>query len=384
MSHTQMYHSLLESIAFYSGKMLEMLEPGAGDLPQWTNDIISRTRAWMKDVTHFLRGQDSRGIRYGSDSHGRAYMATKNLREINDYALESLSYLRDDAGILPPWVESKIAVCAEYMDLVGHFIENEIREGRVYGSYLNPVPGDAGDEAFYRGIADGIINDHRNPYSPNSFKRSVYEQGFQKGLGGRLYGARDGDSERRPSGSRRGGADESQGGAIDSGKHSNAAFRGEKGHRVVQSHRRRQHHPYEVHVSPSPSPDQMANAQPSKMNVFMPRTRMLEANRMTLAQRMLGQDTGRRFGVPGFVPGEPGWAGNAGVAQSPHPTRRVRRSPSQGQGFARPGVQTYGSLGYGSMGDGSMDMAVRGARFSSTAPMSEKTFKTKSKKRFKK
>jgi len=134
------------------------------------------------------------------------------------------------------------------------------------------------------------------------------------------------------------------------------------------------------------------------MTVFMPPNRMLENNRMTLWQRMLGQDTGRRFGVPGFVAGEPGWAGQAGVAQKPHPTRRMRAAPrdptfgpglSAGQGgvqtFAggggRPGVETYGSLGYGSMGDGSMDMAVRGARFSSTKPREGKMFQTKANKK---
>lgn len=63
---------------------------------------------------------------------------------------------------------------------------------------------------------------------------------------------------------------------------------------------------------------------------------------------------GRRFGVPGFTYGQPGWAGQGGVAQIPHP---VGRGSGGGQG-----VQTYGSLGYGSMGDGSMDVAIRGGR----------------------
>ena len=64
------------------------------------------------------------------------------------------------------------------------------------------------------------------------------------------------------------------------------------------------------------------------------------------------QSSGSRvFGVPGIPAGMPGWGGNAGVAQSPHP------------GPTGPaGVQTYGSLGYGSMGDGSMDEAVRQGR----------------------
>jgi len=118
--------------------------------------------------------------------------------------------------------------------------------------------------------------------------------------------------------------------------------------------------------------------EPSKMEYMMPPNRMLEPHRSGILHRQLGHQTGRRFGVPGFVPGQPGWGGQAGVAQSPHPTRGMSSAPvdrtfgpglSAGQGgvqtFAAGGgpmaVQTYGSLGYASMGDGSMDMASRGS-----------------------
>ena len=232
--HAQAYRGLLEGIAHYAAASLALLESGAGDLPQWTNDILSKARTHLGDVTHFLRGQASQGIRYGSDAHGRAYMAAKNLREVLEYANESLSHLEHGAGHFPAWVENKISVTAEYMDLIGHWLKNESVEGRKYGSYLNPVPGDAGDEALYRGRADGIGGQRRNPYSPNNFQHKIYEQGFEEGYG---TGA-------------------------------------------------------------------------------------------------------RRYGVPGIPAGMPGWAGNAGVAQIPHPSR----------GAGRPiAVQTYGSLGYASM-----------------------------------
>ena len=633
-NHVQMYYSLLESIADYSEECLEVLEPSAGDLPQWTNDIISRTRAWMKDVTHFLRGQENRGVRYGNAYHGRAYMATKNLREIHEYAKEALSLLSSGAGILPAWVEKKISVCEEYMDLVGHWLENEYVEGRRYGSYLAPVPGDAGDEALYRGRADGITGDYKNPYSPNSFKHGVYDQGFHEGYGTkeRRYGARGGGRGALGGGGQggragaRGGA---RGGARSGGRRGGGAGRGGRADRRRSGrgpghgarhrrHRHHRHHPHgghiypyytlpyyylepyyepvpvvletpaqtiiptiskvsariqngqgfiEIHgsglsiiggigiayhlnpsrghqgspishqvqiightddvltfiipepearlsdftmtdiayfaynqsnswsaaffaaapypftpfangrrrygaettsrptggggrtpdgsggrrreptastgtkrgptvsigiqrgpssgisvqetpsssiigqpkipgfsisvppgsyIPPSPPIEVQENLQPSDMTQFMPPNRMLENHRSTLYHRQLGQDTGRRFGVPGFVAGEPGWAGNAGVAQSPHPTRRMRSEPpdptfgpglSAGQGgveaFAGAsgprGVQTYGSMGYGSMGDGSMDMAVRGARFSSTRkrPKKGKMFRTR-------
>jgi hypothetical protein len=58
---------------------------------------------------------------------------------------------------------------------------------------------------------------------------------------------------------------------------------------------------------------------------------------------------GRRYGVPGFVYGEPGWAGQGGV------------QPGGRAGLMRGGdplPHNYGSLGYGSMGIGSMDRAT--------------------------
>jgi len=58
---------------------------------------------------------------------------------------------------------------------------------------------------------------------------------------------------------------------------------------------------------------------------------------------------GRRYGVPGFVYGEPGWAGQGGV------------QPGGRAGLGRGGdplPHNYGSLGYGSMGIGSMDRAT--------------------------
>lgn len=77
-------------------------------------------------------------------------------------------------------------------------------------------------------------------------------------------------------------------------------------------------------------------------------------------------DSGRVFGVPGFTAGQPGWAGQAGVAQIPRPGR--------GSNYGSRPPKTYGSLGYGSMGDGSMDMAVR--TFASTPKPKRKKSKT--------
>ncbi len=216
--HVEVYRRLLESISHYSKLALSLLDSGAGDLPQWTNHIISSVRTEMKDVTHFLRGQASHGIRYGGDPHGRAYMATKNLREISEYADEALGHMEEGAGHFPAWLENKISICAEYMDLIGHWLENESVEGRrygllnwtgrpgidpvdyaprKYGSHLNPVPGDAGDEALYRGRADGIGGKRRNPFSPNNFQHKIYEQGFAESYGGAMDWEAWEDAQRR-------------------------------------------------------------------------------------------------------------------------------------------------------------------------------------------
>ena len=108
--HAQMYVRLLHGICHYSESALDIMEYGAGDLPQWTNNILSECRTHISDVTHFLRGQDSMGIRYGyANDHGRAYMATANLRHILNYAKECLSYVERGAGHYPAWVENKIS-----------------------------------------------------------------------------------------------------------------------------------------------------------------------------------------------------------------------------------------------------------------------------------
>jgi hypothetical protein len=343
--HVEMYRRLLESVAYYSHKMLERLEYGSGDLPQWTNALLSESRTHLADVTHFLRGQAKHGIRYGQSNHGRAYMATANLRQIHEYANECLGLMRAGAGHFPAWAEHKISVVAEYMDLIGHWLENEATEGRHYGSYLNPAPGDADEAAYYRGRADGITNEHRNPYSPNDHRRKIYEKGFRESYG---------DTPLHP-----------------------ADLPGKPG-LVYQSG-------YGSMMAAGAAPTSPDRVDISHFEHTLPPHRMLESNRQTLQHRQLVQQTGRRFGVPGFAAGQPGWAGAGGVSQMPHPARGMRRAAdrsfgpglSAGQGGVQTfdggggpmAVQTYGSLGYASMGDGSMDMAARGSirRYSGNA-----------------
>jgi len=389
MSHTETYRRLLESIAVYSKKMLSLLEHGAGDLPQWANDLISESRTHIADVTHFLRGQANHGIRYGQSNHGRAYMATANLRQIHQYANECLGDMKKDAGHFPAWVENKISVVAEYMDLIGHWLENEGAEGRKYGAHKNQATGDAGDVALYRGRADGITGQHRNPYSPNSFQRKIYEQGFGE-TSGRPAAAPDNSGD-GGMGRGRGRRRRHRRNGIQSMPFWNIPV-----HAKTQNGEARSYSSPGVKYQPgygSMAARGLATTVPmdvSGMEYTMPPSRMTEPNRQTEQSRMLWHQTGRRFGVPGFRAGTPGWAGAGGVAQIPGPSRGMRAMPdrtfgpglSAGQGGVQSfagggrgaiGVQTYGSLGYGSMGDGSMDMAVRGGRQYAAPPKSKRS-----------
>jgi len=182
--HTYMLRQNLADIDSYAGSMLADLERGAGELPQWTNHIISTVRTHMHDVVHFLRHQAKEGRRYGvpgipypqpgwwgqggvatADSpflagerrygievvrgpqsgpavrSSRVYagrmeaasMTRKNLREIAEYAREAAGHLEHGAGIAPAWVEHKLSIAACRMDGMGHWLENEGVEGRKYG-----------------------------------------------------------------------------------------------------------------------------------------------------------------------------------------------------------------------------------------------------------
>ena len=448
-SHIQMYRGLLKSIAYYASNALELLRSGAGDLPQWGNDVLSATRTHMKDVTHFLRGQARSGIRYGkSDDHGRAYMATKNLREIAGYAEESLSLLERDAGIFPAWVENKISICAEYMDLMGHWLENELAEGRRYGRpgrgggrrgggrggrrqpgggpgmgrgrgrrrkhrrngvhvypywnlpydvhyqpYIEPVilertptvesvtprfrknvaiillqgygfnsiPGNHVDIewAFAGGHpqvtsapivnrTDSAIEIHLT-FVTAPPEIQIYGIGYST-MRGELV-LLTGPFAMSSAGKRFSRTSSGRGKPYLAAKSRPQIPAQKPTPPVMQIHpgdiRGFQYQPgYGSAMAPGKASTSMA---PSKMEWFMPPNRMLEPHRQGIEHRQLGHQTGRRFGVPGFAPGQPGWAGQAGVAQIPRPMR--------GGGP----VQTYGSLGYASMGDGSMDMAARGS-----------------------
>lgn len=397
MSHTETYRRLLESIAMYSKKMLSLLESGAGDLPQWANDLISESRTHIADVTHFLRGQANHGIRYGQSNHGRAYMATANLRQIHQYANECLGDMKKDAGHFPAWVENKISVVAEYMDLIGHWLENEGAEGRKYGTHQNQATGDASDVALYRGRADGITGQHRNPYSPNSFQRKIYEQGFAETSG--RPAAAPANSGDGGMGRGRGRRRRHRRNGIQSMPFWNIPV-----HPKSQNGEARSYSSPGVKYQPgygSMAARGLAPTVPmdvSGMEFTMPPSRMVEPTRMVEQSRMLWHQTGRRFGVPGFRAGTPGWAGAGGVAQMPHPSGGMREMPnrtfgpglSAGQGGVQTfaggggrgarGVQTYGSIGIASMGDGSMDMAVRGGR-QYAAPTKSKRSKRRRKRR---
>jgi len=157
---------------------LELIQISDVDLPaQWLSDLSS-IHTQMEHVSQFLRDQASRGIRYGSNDE-----ASGMLRDVAECADVAISYMEDDGGVFPAWVENIVSVCSKHMKTIWKLLKNSITEGKVYGSYSEPVPGDAGAVALYRGRADGIEGVRKNPYSPNNFQHKIYEQGFSEGYG---------------------------------------------------------------------------------------------------------------------------------------------------------------------------------------------------------
>lgn len=273
--HTRMMYQNLAAVGNYAHQMLAKLSRGAGELPQWTNHILSTVRTHVGDVTHYLRHEDSQGRQYGMSGMGmapwygkaglepsgenkrpvpddwgaqggrqygnarqlevqasregrsveslarqygvpgrpfgtpgwygqggvatidsgflagpRSYagsdepasMARKNLREIEAYAKEARAHFKKGAGIAPAWVEHKLSMAASQMDAMGHWLENEAVEGRQYGSHLTPVPGDAGDEPYLYGYADGIGGEYRGAnWEGHPFGRKIYDDAYRKG-----------------------------------------------------------------------------------------------------------------------------------------------------------------------------------------------------------
>ena len=59
-------------------------------------------------------------------------MAKSNLYKIGEYA-ESLQGLIQDGENLEPWVQEKIAVAAQMMDSVGHYLKYEKMRGTPLG-----------------------------------------------------------------------------------------------------------------------------------------------------------------------------------------------------------------------------------------------------------
>lgn len=174
--HAQYYRMRLEDIARYSTKSLEILYDEEAPGISWVYDLAS-TQARLCDVARSLRDQTSRGVRYGNNENADVAAI---LREVADCANNAISYMENDAGIFPAWVENSISLCAMAMESLFSRLHGH---GRKYGTFLNPVPGDAGDVALYRGRADGIEGNHKNPYSPNDFQHGIYEQGFAEGYG---------------------------------------------------------------------------------------------------------------------------------------------------------------------------------------------------------
>jgi hypothetical protein len=270
--HEHMLRQNLYDIELYARKSLDALERGVDVIPDWIHHKIATARTHMKDTGHFVRYEAHMGRRYSGDKNEMCRGALMNIRE---YAQAIAKALEKGKQPLPEWAQNKLAVSAEYMDCVGHYLENR-GEGRVYSG---PAWQTQQFQKEYRG-------------------RRIYAQTIEKVFEGRGVAAIGG-----------------------------------------------------VRWVPPPAvPGREYSMNRSYEDPRVAQQRELQA---------------RRYGVPGYAPGTPGWAGAGGVAQKPHPGPggcirggRNKKGLKRGMGAQH----TYGSMGYGSMGDGSMDLATGGER----------------------
>jgi|GEM_PF-4162884 len=362
---TYMSRKNLTEIAHYAELALQFIDEENGErMPEWMFYKISAVRTHMKDIGHFLRyetsndrrerkskGKDARERKYGSH-HPR--MAPKMLRQIHEYACASLEILQGVDHRIPQWVDHKLSVCAEYMDCIGHCLEDEARQGRRYaGPQWNTQSGFEGIKAGFE--LQGAM--HRGDGHTNAgvrFAAATRRPGAPREPAREVPLKVLGDARRPPASI---SANEAPPAMLNTGEGDDKIV-------IVRK------------VVGDDDGFTGAAVGGANHNIarppgdFMPGLRMKVGNRMGRENRMLHRQppeahqpegtrrryewkdfepAERRYGVPGYVYGEPGWAGHGGVAQ--RPLGRVRGGGA---------VQTYGSLGYGSMGDGSMDAAVRG------------------------
>jgi hypothetical protein len=96
------------------------------------HDVMMQQPAPYPAATNFAPPVKQMG-NYVPDPDGyEGRMAKSNLYKISEYA-ESLQGLIQDDENLEPWVQEKIAVVAQMMDSVGHYLKYEKMRGTSVG-----------------------------------------------------------------------------------------------------------------------------------------------------------------------------------------------------------------------------------------------------------
>lgn len=268
----------LYDIGLYAKKSLDALE-SVDVIPDWIHHKLGAARTNMKDVGHFVRFQVHEGRRFsGKDKHTMCHEALINIKEYAQLMRKALE--RGDRKF-PEWALNKISVTADYMDCVGHYLEN--RAGRRFGGpawqtqeFQKDFPG----HRVYGGV-----------------EKVIYDTRGVAAVGGVRW------------------------------------------------------------VPPPALPGQPYRGQRKYGTQMMSRTAPQRGPQGPKGPvgHVFAADP-RRYGASFY-------AGQAGVAQAPHPGGCIRGGRNK-KGLKRGvGAQhVYGSLGYGSMGDGSMDLATGGER----------------------
>ena len=149
--HTYMMRQNLADIEFYASAMLNNLERGAGELPQWTSHVISTVRAHMHDVVHFLRHQAREGRQYGQ-TPAPGFTREKVRMMVQEWG-QPVERFR---GRLRKWAQAAKDELEQKRRYAGHH-EPESRQYGMSGRGMSPWYGQAGVETtgkqFYAGDA---------------------------------------------------------------------------------------------------------------------------------------------------------------------------------------------------------------------------------------
>lgn len=149
----QMAMTQLDIIHRYSVKLETMISEGAY-LEEWVKMKLSRVELMIASVKHALEGVEK--FEDGGE------LARKQLLHISKYSAKLIEMLKE-GSILMSWMESNIAICADYMDGIYHHLDYKMGNRAKQMEYRNGGGvGELGDKKSHREL--GKINGKKLSY----------------------------------------------------------------------------------------------------------------------------------------------------------------------------------------------------------------------------